>query len=104
MAIDWPLIVNHIRRSSVSNTFGMVRKNANGTPRAHQGWDFEALVGTKTYAISDGTVVFVKHNQGDYGTQLCMSFQHNGTTLYAFYAHLHQVFVGAGQTVKMGTC
>jgi murein DD-endopeptidase MepM/ murein hydrolase activator NlpD len=100
--IDWPLMTNKIRRGLLNHTFGMVRKYANGTPKAHQGWDLEALIGTETYAISDGTIKFVKNNQGDYGTQVLLQFDFNGETLYALYAHLDAVYVSAGKEVKLG--
>lgn len=98
--IIWPLTFNRIRRGALNHTFGMVRRYANGRPKPHQGWDFEATIGTPTYAIADGQVVFVREH-GDYGKQLCMSFRHGGETLYAFYAHLHSIFVGEG-AVKLG--
>ena len=102
MNVDWPLMYNVIRRNSVSNTFGMVRLNTDGTPRPHQGWDFYASVGTEAYAIADGKVVFVTKNVGDYGTQLCLAFQFRGIDLYAFYAHLKNVYVVEGQSVAIG--
>jgi len=83
-----PLDSMRIRRGLPNHRFGMVR---NGGTRAHQGWDLTALIGTPIYAVADGTIEFVRINQGDYGTQICMSFAHPteaGTTLYAFYAHL----------------
>jgi murein DD-endopeptidase MepM/ murein hydrolase activator NlpD len=45
-----------------------VRKNVDGTPRTHQGWDLDASIGTTTYAIADGTVEDV-NSRGDLGTQ-----------------------------------
>ena len=102
MVVDWPLAANTIRRGSLSNTFGMVRKHTDGTPKPHQGWDFSAHIGTDTFAIADGKIVFVTHNQGDYGTQVCMEFPFGETNLYAFYAHLKSVFVHKGQKVSKG--
>ncbi len=102
MTVDWPLMQNVIRRNSQSNTFGMVRRYPDGRPKPHQGWDFQARIGTDTFAIADGVVVFVKNNHGDYGTQLCLEFKYNGMSLYAFYAHLNNVFVWSGQTIKLG--
>ena len=98
-SITWPLTFNVIRRRSVNNTFGMVRKRADGTARPHQGWDFEAVVGTPAYAISDGTVEFVR-DRGDYGVQLCIAFSLKGRSLWAFYAHLEMVYVKAGAAVR----
>lgn len=102
MNIDWPLMYNVIRRNSVRNTFGMVRLNADGTPRPHQGWDFFANIGTEAYAIANGKVIFVAKNLGDYGTQLCLGFQFQGVDLYAFYAHLKNIYVCEGQPVVLG--
>lgn len=102
MTVDWPLEFNKIRRGLENHTFGMVRKHANGTSKPHQGWDFSADIGTAVYAIGAGKVEFVKHKEGDYGTQICHSFEHGGKKYYAFYAHLDTVLVTAGQKVLMG--
>jgi murein DD-endopeptidase MepM/ murein hydrolase activator NlpD len=98
--VTWPLVNNVIRKNKLSNTFGMVRKYADGTPKPHQGWDFAAEVGTTVYAIADGKVVFVT-NSGDYGLQVCISFTVENQVRYAFYAHLQQSIVTVGQQVKL---
>jgi murein DD-endopeptidase MepM/ murein hydrolase activator NlpD len=98
--ITWPLLRNTIRKQSVSNTFGMVRKHSDGTPKPHQGWDFAAPIATPLYAIGSGKVVFVRSG-GDYGLQLCHAFTFRGRELYAFYAHLHSVVVGVQDTVQI---
>ena len=97
-SITWPLAHNIIRRRSNNNTFGMVRRRADGTARPHQGWDFEAVVGTPAYAIADGVVEFVRDG-GDYGLQLSLAFTFEGKQLWAFYAHLEKVFVEVGNPV-----
>jgi len=97
--IEWPLVSNVIRGHSTHNTFGMVRTYENGTPKPHQGWDFQAQVGTAAYAISDGKIAWLK-DQGDYGLQLCMGFKFQGKTLYAFYAHLKLIYVTKDQIVE----
>jgi hypothetical protein len=51
-SIVWPLVSNMIRGRSVNNTFGMVRKHANGGMKPHQGWDLEASVGDPVYLLS----------------------------------------------------
>jgi len=97
-----PLDYMEIRRGLPNNGFGMVR---NGGKRPHQGWDLWAPVGTPIFAVAEGIVEFVHLNSGDYGTQICMSFENPqtpGTLLYAFYAHLSQVFVKAKDWVTEG--
>jgi len=98
--VTWPLVSNVIRGKSERNTFGMVRKFANSSPKPHQGWDFSAAIGTAVYAVADGKVEFIK-NSGDYGLQLCMSFKFKGATYYAFYAHLQSTSVTAGKDVAL---
>ena len=97
-AITWPLAYNVIRQRAVNNTFGMVRRRADGTAKPHQGWDFEASLGTPAYAIAAGTVQFVR-DRGDYGLQLCIAFSLAGKAYWVFYAHLEKVFVGEGDAV-----
>lgn len=105
--IDWPLDRNRIRRGLLNHTFGMVRRNADGSRRPHQGWDFEASEGTPCYAVADGTVEAVR-NSGDYGRQIILRFRfdHDGDgqldTLFAVYCHLSRVDVAAGQPVRLG--
>lgn len=98
-AIFWPLQSNIIRAGKTNNTFGMVRKNGDGTAKPHQGWDFAASVGTPAYAIGNGVVEFVR-DKGDYGLQVCLAFDFNGEKLYAFYAHLNKSYVKQGDDVK----
>ena len=97
-SVTWPLVRNVIRANKVNHTFGMVRTNPNGTPRPHQGWDFSAKVGEPAFAIAQGTVVLVKEG-GDYGLRVAFEFQLQGTTYYAFYAHLKKVYVAEGDVV-----
>jgi len=88
-SITWPLAINVIRHNSKNNTFGMVRKRADGTAKPHQGWDFSAEVGTPIYAINKGTIRFIR-DRGDYGLQLCLEFEHENVIYFAFYAHLQK--------------
>lgn len=90
-----------LRGKSLNNTFGFVRKDNNGNPKPHQGWDIAAFVGSPIYAIADGTIEFIG-NQGDYGKQVCLKFENKGQTLYGFYAHLNTIEVAKGQAVKEG--
>ena len=103
MPFRWPLASNRIRRGSDSNTFGMVRHRADGTPKPHQGWDFAADIGTPCRAIADGVVERVD-DHGDYGLQVLVRLAPtlNGAALWAFYAHLSHVDVKAGDSVVAG--
>ena len=99
----YPLAKNRIRRGSLSNTFGMVRKNGKGEPKPHQGWDFEARSGTACFAVGAG-VIHSTRDAGDYGAQIVLALDepHKGRKLWAFYAHLLSMEVVAGQRVAEG--
>jgi murein DD-endopeptidase MepM/ murein hydrolase activator NlpD len=97
--IDWPLDRNVIRRGTENNSFGMVRRNKDGTPRPHQGWDFHALIGTPTYAICGGKVVSVS-DSGDYGLTVTLAIGDTGH--YAVYAHLQRTLVRVGDSLVRG--
>lgn len=99
-SVTWPLVSNLIRRRSVNNTFGMVRKRADGTAKPHQGWDFAAEIGTPFYAISDGTIRFIR-DRGDYGLQLCLEFNFENSVYYAFYAHLEKCYYETGEGLNI---
>jgi peptidoglycan LD-endopeptidase LytH len=99
--IGWPLRSNQIRRGLVNHTFGMVRRNPDGTKRPHQGWDFYAAPGTPCFAVSDGKVALIR-TVGDYGNTIVIQFTHNGDTLYAAYSHLSRIDKKLGDTVKLG--
>lgn len=105
--IDWPLDRNRIRRGLMNHTFGMVRRNADGTRRPHQGWDFEAVPGTPCYAIADGIIHSVR-DWGAYGLQVTLGFDFDYDDdgdrdhLFAFYAHLSQADVQTGQAIRKG--
>lgn len=98
-AIDWPLDHNVIRRNSVNNTFGMVRKNLDGTPRPHQGWDFYAKAGTHCYAIASGKVAHVE-SRGSLGLMVVIGIGRTGK--YAAYCHLSSAKVRVGDMVVIG--
>lgn len=105
--IGWPLASNRIRRGSLNHTFGMVRRNRDGSRRPHQGWDFESPPGYRCYAIADGTIELVR-DVGAYGKQVILRFEHDfdddgdPDTLYAAYCHLSRIDVRQGQAVKRG--
>lgn len=104
--IVWPLPVgqNRIRGGSKRHTFGMVRANADGSPRAHQGWDFAAPVWTPCLAVADGQVVDVS-TVGAYGLCVLLRLREplsDGRVAYAFYAHLSAAEVAVGDVVTAG--
>lgn len=99
--INWPLEHNVIRKNSLSNTFGMVRRNADGSERPHQGWDFSAPVGTEFYSVADGVVNYIS-DRGALGLMLVVAIGDTGH--YAAYCHLQAVDVNAGDHVALGQC
>ncbi len=103
-ALRWPLLSNTIRRGMVNHTFGMVR---NGGKKAHQGWDFYAVPGTKCYAISTGTVVHTGfYGSGSattgFGRMVIVRFEFEASTLYAAYCHLSHCSVSKDDEVTVG--
>lgn len=106
-AITWPLASNQIRRGLVNHTFGMVRRNRDGSRRPHQGWDFYSEPGYRIYAVADGTIELTR-NVGAYGQQVILRFlfdfdgDGDGDVLYAAYCHLSRIDVEPGQRVSKG--
>jgi murein DD-endopeptidase MepM/ murein hydrolase activator NlpD len=92
--------------SPVGGDFGLVRSFGH---KNHQGWDLYADIGSPIYAVSRGTVTFVR-THGDYGLQLCLQLtgpeispyakQLGANTLYAFYGHLALVSVKPGYAAE----
>jgi len=97
-----PLQQMRVRRQLPNHTFGPVRKNPDGTPRNHQGWDLAAPPGTPVYAVADGTVESIADDAGDYGRTITLRFLRGGMFLFAFYAHLSYISVAGGQQVSAG--
>ena len=90
--------------SSNSAKFGMVRKNKDGTPRAHQGVDLAVPIGFRCYAVDDATV-FETNNKdtGGYGKWVILKLINSPDDCrYVFYAHLDVIHVHTGQKVKAG--
>lgn len=116
----YPLEVMQLRNDAglaqgvLGASFGPVRKNNDGTPKNHQGWDLFAQVGTNAFAVADGVIRWTKTVQtgGLYGNQILLQFTKDatiasdGTTapanVFAFYAHLSKVYVKAWDFVKAG--
>ena len=103
--IRWPLLFNRIRDSRESNTFGWVRKNNDGSPKLHQGWDLQTPRGMHCYAVADGVVLDLNNVSSDkgYGMSVTLKLdQPFGRARYAFFAHVSQVLVQKGQRVSAG--
>lgn len=97
----WPLDRNIIRRGALGNTYGMVRRRPDGSPKPHQGWDFYAAKGTPCYAVGEGKVVAVVRGK-DYGLTVVHSFKRDGAVLYAAFCHLDSASVTPGERVVEG--
>lgn len=69
-----------------------------GTVRFHEGMDFAANPGTPVYATGDATVTLARWNSG-YGN--CIELDH-GYNYMTRYAHLSEIKVKEGQSVKRG--
>lgn len=93
--------------------FGMVRRNPDGTPRAHQGVDLAVDNGYRCYAVDDGVVARVERGNDGYGwivqIKLDDTYDYNDANgkpqcglVWAFYAHLSDIKVSVGQAVKAG--
>ncbi len=109
-----PLLYMKIREGKMSNTFGIVRTNNDGTPRCHQGWDLQANLCTQVFAVANGTIVWVRADDGvnAYGNQVLLAFSEQSIAgaplygpfqqFYAFYGHLTAFTVKPGQQVVEG--
>ena len=93
--------------------FGMVRRNPDGSPRAHQGVDLAVDNGYRCYAVDDGVVSRVERGNDGYGwvVQIKLNDNYDYTDvngkpqcgqIWAFYAHLSDIKVTIGQAVKAG--
>lgn len=70
-----------------------------GTPRMHNGQDFEVPYGTEVYATGDGSVIESGWNTGGFGN--CIVIDH-GYGFQTVYGHLSDIKVTRGQNVKRG--
>jgi murein DD-endopeptidase MepM/ murein hydrolase activator NlpD len=70
-----------------------------GTPRMHNGQDFEVPYGTEVYATGDGSVIESGYNSGGFGN--CIVIDH-GYGFQTVYGHLSNIRVPKGMNVKRG--
>jgi len=102
-----PLKICKLRTAGLASVngakFGLVRRNADGSKRAHQGIDLQANKGDMVLAVADGTIVGVNMGHDGYGYTVTHQFTHtDGRVLFAFYAHLSLVAVKVGDKINTG--
>ena len=82
----------------MASGFGYRRDPIYGTTKFHEGMDFSAPVGTPVYATGDATVQSASWESG-YGNMIVLNHGFGYTTRYA---HLSDMVVRTGQSVKRG--
>lgn len=90
-----------LKGAVVTSSFGMRESPTGKGYRLHSGIDFGAPEGTTVYAAADGVVIEptgLNIDPNGYGTYA--TIQHSGAE--TLYAHLSQLKVKVGQTVKQG--
>jgi len=105
MMVGDPIKYPKIRDNRASNLFGKVRfKDGIANAKNHQGFDYEASVGTSILAVKNGTVTNVDCiDDSDYGISVTIKYQdEEGNDKFAFYAHLSDVDVSEGAPVSEG--
>lgn len=78
------------------STFGLVRGST-----YHQGLDIFALPGTPAFASIDGTVALAGYS-ATFGNQIVIKGKINGKDVYLRYAHLGELHVKCGASVREG--
>lgn len=99
-----PVANPKIRRNSPSNLYGTVRRDANGNPRNHQGFDYFAPTGTPILSVGDGVVHTVQSGHSSYGLNVTIRHNRGKGYVYSFYAHLSSIADGikSGKVVRKG--
>lgn len=99
-----PVSNPRIRRNSPSHLYGKVRRDANGNPRNHQGFDYYAPTGTPILSVGDGVVHTIQRGHSSYGLNVTIRHTRGKGVIYSFYAHLNDVSSGlkVGKVVKKG--
>lgn len=85
--------------AAITSAFGWRLHPVMGEGRFHSGTDLGAPQGTPVMAAFSGKVA-VADFMGGYG--LAVVLQHNNSTEETLYAHLSEIFVKPGETVKQG--
>jgi len=83
----------------ISDYYGRRRDPFTGNIRMHHGMDFTGPVGTDIYATGEGTVIKAEYSAYGYGKEVMVDHGYGYRTIYA---HLHDILVERGDTVKRG--
>ena len=87
--------------SPITSLFGFRIHPVTGTQRFHAGTDLGAEYGTPVLATQDGTVVSADY-AGGYGLMVVLNHDLEDTQLQSRYAHLSDITVEPGASVKKG--
>lgn len=85
----------------LSSRFGYRSDPINGSTKMHTGFDFSCKPGNPVYATGDGVVSVVSFELFGYGNSVTID---HGFGYKTRYAHLKNIFVAEGMTVKRGEC
>lgn len=87
-----------LKQSHLTSPFGLRRHPIYKRKKMHTGLDFSAPRGTPIYAPGNGKVISTKYSSG-YGREVLINHGYGYVTRYA---HMHEIKVKIGQTVKRG--
>lgn len=98
-----PVANPRIRRNSPRHLFGKVRRDANGNPRNHQGFDYYAPVGTPIMSVGDGVIHTIQKGHSSYGLNVTIKHSRGNGVVYSFYAPLNDICgIKVGKVVRKG--
>lgn len=83
----------------LTSTFGLRDDPFTRRKKMHHGIDLAGQVGIKIYATGNGVVKVAEFNRFGYGNEI---FVDHGFGLESIYAHLAEIYVKEGDTVKRG--
>ncbi|MEM6804353.1 MAG: M23 family metallopeptidase [Bacteroidota bacterium] len=87
-------------RGTVISGFGQRMHPLQKIRKMHWGIDMQASMGTPIISSADGKVTLVRKSKGGYGNQI--EITHGSTGYVSKYAHMKEIHVKKGQTVKRG--
>ncbi len=111
-----PMVIMKICPSQTSGivggTYGWTRKNENGTPKFHDGFDLYAEPNTPVYSPWDNGIVVAPlvnnlptnyYDKTSYGNYVWVEYNVNGQKIRMRFAHLNTVNVSVGDRVSHST-